>query len=141
MPVLIYVIFVSATLFIGILAAPSFIGPAESSGKIRFGMAAGHVPTTTAEMAALARKGADDIRLSSAARAEHIAQTPLVAPASAPSPVSKNKTHKVSRRTQNEQAGKRSVTTEDIKSLRRTLAFVPRSTSEAYLRHGDLGNF
>jgi hypothetical protein len=141
MPVLIYVIFVSGALFIGILTAPNFIGPVEPSGTIRFGMPAGHVPTTTAEMIALARKGAADIRLSSASRAESVAQVTPVASVSTSSAVSKVKVHKVSQRARDDQTEKRSITAEDRMPSRRTLAFIPRSTNEAHPRHGDLGNF
>lgn len=140
MPVLIYVIFVSSALFIGILTAPSFIGPVEPSGTVRFGMPAGHVPTTTAEMIALARKGAEDIRLSSASHFENVLEATPVAPVTSPAALAKIKLHKADRRAGYDRSEKRG-TTADVRTSRRTLAFIPRDANEAYLRHGDLGNF
>jgi hypothetical protein len=68
MPVLIYLIAVSTALFVGILTAPNFIGPVEPPHNIRFGMPAGRVATTSAEMTARAREDAEAVSKAAASR-------------------------------------------------------------------------
>lgn len=65
MPLLIYVVVVSAALLAGLFALPQQATSSSTSGSVRFGVAATHVPTTTAEMTARARENAEAIRIAS----------------------------------------------------------------------------
>jgi hypothetical protein len=136
MPLLIYIIVVSAALMCGILIAPNLIDPAESAGSVRFGMPAVHVPTTSAEMTASARKGANEIELASAERNKGVAtQSIISAPSGTIEKAIPAKAAKLGR-----QSSERQTAAHKAGSGKRALAFIPQF-NERYLRHGNLESF
>lgn len=146
MPLLVYVFVASTALVIGLFTIPDMIGPVEPSAHIRFGMPAGHVPTTTAEMIAQARQGAEAVRRASASRdAEAAVQTPIAAvPApslSSPARAKSAKAAKPNRRANSGDAIARSLPSDRRTAQSPALAFNSRNEDQARFRHGDLQSF
>lgn len=146
MPLLVYVLVLSTALVIGLFTIPNMIGPVESSSNIRFGMPAGHVPTTTVEMIAHARQGAEAVSRASASReAEAAVRMPVAAaPAPGQSSTARAKSAMAAKPHRRTTSGDAIVRWQP--SHRRTaqspaLAFNSRNEDQARFRHGDLQSF